>query len=369
MHALLQRRGGDLRGRQADAFIDDVHARVARAHRDLLGAVGVPVEARLADEDLRAAPEPLLQARDLAAQLARARRPSPAIARRAGLADAGRGAVAAEHLAQRRAPTRRSSRRRARRRSSASIRFSVARRRARAAASAASAASTAAWSRSARQRRTASICCGFDRRVDDQDAALGVGRQRRVLGLGEAVLARRRPARRTRSAAMRSRWESTSAAFMYGTASTAPPCSATTAISARAPSSSSATSAVHHLRALEDVGVLEDVGFVGQHLLDAQRPLLIPRARQPERLVPRRQLDRAGARVAPERHRERLEHDPLHVVLRLGLGEAERVDLHAVAEAQVARVLRRRSARARAPPRGSTSRAAWRAPRRSARRR
>ena len=35
----------------------------------------------------------------------------------------------------------------------------------------------------------------------------------------------------------------------------------------------------------------------------------------------------------PHRHRERLEHDPLHVVLGLGLGQPERVDLHAVAEA------------------------------------
>ena len=41
----------------------------------------------------------------------------------------------------------------------------------------------------------------------------------------------------------------------------------------------------------------------------------------------------------------------------------ERVDLHAVAEAQVALVRRRRSARGRAPPTGSTSRAASRAPR------
>ena len=61
--------------------------------------------------------------------------------------------------------------------------------------------------------------------------------------------------------------------------------------------------------------------------------------RQAERLVPGRQLDRAGAGVAPERHGQRLEHDPLDVVLRLGLGQAERVDLHAVAEAQVAWVL------------------------------
>ena len=80
--------------------------------------------------------------------------------------------------------------------------------------------------------------------------------------------------------------------------------------------------AVHDLRALEDVGVLEQVGLEGEDLLDAQRPLLVPGAGQAERLVPGRELDRAGAGVAPERHRERLEHDPLHVVLRLGLGEA-----------------------------------------------
>ena len=59
---------------------------------------------------------------------------------------------------------------------------------------------------------------------------------------------------------------------------------------------------------------------------------------RPERLVPGRQLDRAGAGVAAERHGERLEHDPLDVVLRLGLGQPERVDLHAVAQAQRLRV-------------------------------
>ena len=60
---------------------------------------------------------------------------------------------------------------------------------------------------------------------------------------------------------------------------------------------------------------------------------------RPERLVPGRQLDRPRAGVAPERDGERLEHDALHVVLRLGLGQPERVDLHAVAEAAVALVL------------------------------
>ena len=43
---------------------------------------------------------------------------------------------------------------------------------------------------------------------------------------------------------------------------------------------------VHHLRALEDVRVLQDVGLVGEDLLDPQRPLLVPRPRQAERLVP-----------------------------------------------------------------------------------
>ncbi len=81
--------------------------------------------------------------------------------------------------------------------------------------------------------------------------------------------------------------------------------------------------AIHHLRALEDVRVLEDVGFVGQDLLDAQRPLLIPRTRQAEGLVPGGQLDRPRASVAAERHGERLEHDPLDVVLRLCLRQAQ----------------------------------------------
>ena len=39
-----------------------------------------------------------------------------------------------------------------------------------------------------------------------------------------------------------------------------------------------------------------------------------------------------GPRVPRQRHAEHLEHDAPHVVLRLRLGQAERVDLHAVAE-------------------------------------
>src|SRR5439155_1350088 len=65
--ALLQGAGGDLRRRQPDAVVDDVHAGVARADCDLLGAVGVAVEPGLADEDLERAPESLGDALDLLA--------------------------------------------------------------------------------------------------------------------------------------------------------------------------------------------------------------------------------------------------------------------------------------------------------------
>ena len=54
--------------------------------------------------------------------------------------------------------------------------------------------------------------------------------------------------------------------------------------------------------------------------------------RQAERLVPGRQLYGPRPRVLGQRDRQHLQHDALHVVLGLRLGEAERVDLHAVAE-------------------------------------
>ena len=88
-----------------------------------------------------------------------------------------------------------------------------------------------------------------------------------------------------------------------------------------------------HLR-----GVLEEIGLVRQDLLQPERPLLIPRPRQAERLVPRGQLERAATGIAAERHAERLEEDPPGVVLRLLLGEPERVHLHAVPEEAVLRV-------------------------------
>jgi hypothetical protein len=49
-------------------------------------------------------------------------------------------------------------------------------------------------------------------------------------------------------------------------------------------------------RAVEDVAVFQEVGLIGQDLLHAQRPLLVPRPRQAERLVPGRQLHREHGR-------------------------------------------------------------------------
>ena len=88
-------------------------------------------------------------------------------------------------------------------------------------------------------------------------------------------------------------------------------------------------------RAVENVAVFQEIGLVGEDLLHAQRPLLVPRPRQAERLVPGRKLHRARARVLRQRHRQHLEQDAVDVVLRLLLGQAERVHLHAVAEAAV----------------------------------
>jgi hypothetical protein len=93
-----------------------------------------------------------------------------------------------------------------------------------------------------------------------------------------------------------------------------------------------------HVRAVEEVVVLEQVGLEGQHLLHAQRPLLVPRTRQAERLVPGRQLHRAGARVLRQRDRQHLEQDAGDVVFRLLLGQPQRIDLHAIAEKSALRI-------------------------------
>ena len=85
-------------------------------------------------------------------------------------------------------------------------------------------------------------------------------------------------------------------------------------------------------RAVEDVAIVEQVGLVGDDLLEPERPLLVPGPRQAERLVPGGELHGAGARVLRQRHRQHRQQDAVDVVLGLLLGQPERVDLHAVAE-------------------------------------
>ena len=66
MHALLEGGVDDALGRQPDALVDHLHAAIAGAHGDLLGAVGMAVEAGLADQHLDAAAEPARHRLDLA---------------------------------------------------------------------------------------------------------------------------------------------------------------------------------------------------------------------------------------------------------------------------------------------------------------
>jgi len=67
--------------------------------------------------------------------------------------------------------------------------------------------------------------------------------------------------------------------------------------------------------------------------------LLIPGSRQPQRFIPGRKLHGTGAGTLAERHRQHLQEDTVDVVLRLLLGQAEAVDLHAIAEAPELRII------------------------------
>ena len=81
--------------------------------------------------------------------------------------------------------------------------------------------------------------------------------------------------------------------------------------------------ALNDNRPLEEIVVLEEITFEGENLLHPQRPLLIPRTRQAQCLVPRWQLDRTCPSILRERYREHFQDDPLHVVFGLGFGEAQ----------------------------------------------
>ena len=80
---------------------------------------------------------------------------------------------------------------------------------------------------------------------------------------------------------------------------------------------------IDHMAAIEDVLELEQVGLVGEDLLEAERPLLVPGTWQAHRLVPGRQLQGAAPRFFREGNCERFDKDSIDVVLWLRLGEAE----------------------------------------------
>jgi hypothetical protein len=298
VHALLQRRGCDLRGRQADALVDDVHAGVAGPHGDLLGAVGVPVQARLADQDLQPPAERLGDPVDLVAAAPRGGRPRL----RQSPPHAGGRAVGTEDLAQRLRPLAGGTAGAGcgdRRRHDVLVLLArhareLGQRR----------VDRALVARLAPAAQVGDLL-GLDLGVDDENAALDVGGKRRGLGLGVLVdpdddlLALLDAAHALavgvdqRRLHVRHRLDGAAVLLDHRHLRAGP-------------LDELGDEAIHHLGALEDVGVLEQVGLVGEHLLDAQGPLLVPGPRQAERLVPGRELDRAGAGAAAERDRERL---------------------------------------------------------------
>ena len=93
--------------------------------------------------------------------------------------------------------------------------------------------------------------------------------------------------------------------------------------------------AVNRGVAVEKIVIFQKVGFIGQNLLHPQRPLLIPRARQAQSLVPSGQLHRTGAGLFRQRHRQHLNQDAVDVVFGLLFGQAQGVDLHTIAEAAI----------------------------------
>jgi hypothetical protein len=335
---LGDRGGDDLLGREPDALIDHLEAGVPGPHRDLLGAVAVSVQAGLADEHAQLLAELLARAGDLGAHGSRSpprrgldpdrgagprwgrgiRRtgragPGPlagrdlarAHSRVAGMRFTPAGSVGLE-LARppRRAPSRRG-------------RLSRACRHARIAATAAcSTAGSTVWI-----------------------AVSEVGGQRVGLGRGELVepdddvLPGLDPLTTQRVRGDQGRLH---VAGLDG--HDAPPIACTRAISARAPVDELGHLGLDDDRAVEEVVVFQQVGLVGQHLLHAQRPLLVPGPRQAERLVPGRQLHGAGPGVLGQRDASISRTMRWTLFSGCCFGQAQRVDLHAVAEAARFRV-------------------------------
>ena len=331
MGPFFQGRCGELPGRQADAVIDHLEPGIARHHRDLFGAVAVAVEAGLADEQPQRPPQPLAR---LSRQFAQ---PVQLAAPAAGndTVDAGRGAVLAEDVSQRLRPFAGRD-------------------------PGMGAADGRRHDVVVGRRGLLQQCQGFGHgrgiagrpesveprdllplglRIDGQDAAIAVPHERRRFGFLEAVHPDDLQVAAfdvLQSGGMALHQLALDVAAFDGTDHAA------------------MVLHLHHLglgtgnqrrhlgvddgRTVEDVAVFKQIGLERHDLLNPQRPLLIPRPRQAQRLVPGRQLDSPRPRRGRQDDAQHLQHDPLHVVFRLAFGEAQGVDLHAVAEAPQLRV-------------------------------
>ena len=291
VHALLERGVDDCAGRQADALVDHLHAAVAGAHGDLLGAVGMAVEAGLADQDLEAPAERGATPLDLARARRRggrrrtpAARATPVGARYspntsrsapahspvvtpawAPAIEAGMmlrsSCAAARELGQRRldAPRRRARRARPCRRS---------------------------------------ICSASTSGSTVRMRALAGG-QRRGRGLGVAVDADHVLLAATRCAARRSRFDSTSRCLHVAgsTAATAPPMSSMRASSAGASAFSSSTLAATTVEPSKMSPYSSRSVSKARICCRRSDHCWSHGPRQAERLVPGRQLHRARAGV------------------------------------------------------------------------
>src|ERR1044072_9496372 len=100
MRLLIARRLDDFFRRQPDSLINDLHSGITRLHGDLLRAVGMAVQPRLADEKRQSPAELAGNAVDVGAEIVE---PGDVIA--PGAPNASRRAVFAESLAQCRSPS------------------------------------------------------------------------------------------------------------------------------------------------------------------------------------------------------------------------------------------------------------------------
>ena len=208
---------------------------------------------------------------------------------------------------------------------------------------------------------------GFLGRIDRHDGAVA-GAERARFGLGVAVDAddcQRAGFDRFR---MRSIWAPTSASFMKPIGGLAPPRASISASAARRRGFQFFGLGVDDMAAIKYVLEFEQIGLISEDLLQAQRPLLVPGPRQTHRLVPGGQLQGAAARPLGQRHGERFDQDAIDIVFRLRLGQAERIDLHAIAKQQRLGIGDAIARRGRSLPRDRRTRASCTVPLRNARR-